>query len=95
MADSESDSSINTEPYPQLQYCVRCCLPETVEGIRFDDRGICSGCNSAEQKMAVDWSKREQALREKLAHYKSISGENYDCVVPISGNQGLRSSSVP
>jgi len=27
-------------PFKNLRYCVRCCLPETVEGIGFDENGI-------------------------------------------------------
>jgi len=78
---------IHSQPFKQFKYCVRCCMPETVEGIRFDDRGVCSGCNSSEQKMKVDWAVRERSLREKLEYYKSVAGENYDCVVPISGGK--------
>ncbi|WIM05114.1 MAG: N-acetyl sugar amidotransferase [Candidatus Nitricoxidivorans perseverans] len=74
-------------PFPQLRYCVRCCLPETVEGIRFDERGICTGCNSSEQKMKIDWAEREKALRGKLEHYKQLAGDNYHCIVPISGGK--------
>lgn len=75
------------EPFKQLRYCVRCCMPETVEGITFDERGICSGCNSSEQKMKINWAAREGALREKLEYHKSISGDNYHCLVPISGGK--------
>lgn len=87
MMNDDEFQDDHPEPFRQIRYCVRCCMPETAEGIRFDERGICSGCNSSEQKMAVDWSKRERALREKLEYYKSIAGDNYDCVVPISGGK--------
>lgn len=79
--------SRRTPPFKELQYCVRCCLPETVEGITFDERGICSGCNSAEQKMHINWKEREAKLREKLEFYKEQAGENYHCIVPISGGK--------
>ena len=74
-------------PYRNLQYCLRCCLPETVEGIAFDDFGICRACQSAEQKIHIDWTLREKALRNILDRYRSKDGRNYDCIVPISGGK--------
>lgn len=73
--------------YPQLKYCASCCMPETCEGIKFDEMGICLACQASEQKMRIDWTKREAELRKILQHYKSISGDNYDCIVPISGGK--------
>lgn len=73
--------------YPQLKYCTRCCMPETCEGIVFDEMGICQACQSSEQKMHIDWVKREAELKRILNHYKKISGDNYDCLVPISGGK--------
>lgn len=71
-----------------LQYCVRCCMPETVEGIKFDERGICNGCNSSEEKMHIDWEQREKTLAEKLEFYKKKSSHRaYDCILPISGGK--------
>lgn len=74
-------------PFDQLQYCVRCCMPETSEGIIFDEMGICRACRSSEQKMHIDWEVREKELASILNHYKKISGDNYDCLVPISGGK--------
>lgn len=70
-----------------LQYCTRCCMPETTEGIIFDEMGICQACQSAEQKMHINWVEREKELREMLERYKNSSGDNYDCIVPISGGK--------
>ena len=59
------------EPFfkDELKYCVRCCMPETAEGILFDERGVCNACNSSEEKMHIDWDKREKTLRKKLEKY--------------------------
>lgn len=71
-----------------LQYCVRCCMPETAEGIQFDDRGVCNACNSSEEKMHIDWSQREIALRAKLDQFKEkFKDRAWDCIVPISGGK--------
>ena len=42
----------------KISYCSRCCLPETVEGISFDELGVCMACKSSEEKMHIDWKKR-------------------------------------
>jgi N-acetyl sugar amidotransferase len=69
-----------------MKYCTRCCMPESNEGIKFDEMGICQACQSAEQKIHIDWTKREAQLRELLDHYKSLNND-YDCIVPISGGK--------
>ncbi len=73
--------------YDTLRYCTRCCMPETNEGIQFDEMGVCQACQSAEQKIRISWVEREAKLRELLEHYRSRSGNNYDCIVPISGGK--------
>lgn len=73
--------------YPQLHYCTRCCMPETAESIKFDEMGICRACQSHEQKMHIDYVAREKKLREILDLHRSKSGDNYDCIVPISGGK--------
>lgn len=71
-----------------LQYCVRCCMPETAEGIKFDDRGVCNACNSSEEKMHIDWAQRERDLRSKLDKFKiKFADRAWDCILPISGGK--------
>jgi N-acetyl sugar amidotransferase len=73
--------------FDNLQYCVRCCMPETQEGITFDDMGVCQACQSSEQKMHINWVERERRLRAILEQAKAAAGKNYDCIVPISGGK--------
>src|SRR5438067_344217 len=71
-----------------LRYCVRCCQPETEEGITFDDRGVCNGCTSSEEKMHINWEERERTLRARLQQYKErFKDRAWDCIVPISGGK--------
>jgi N-acetyl sugar amidotransferase len=70
-----------------LHYCTRCCMPETQEGVSFDQLGVCTGCRASEQKMHINWAVRERKLRSTLDEYKSTAGDNYDCIVPISGGK--------
>lgn len=69
-----------------LRYCTRCCMPESNEGMQFDEMGICQACQSQEQKIHIDWVERERDLRKLLDHHRSL-GNDYDCIVPISGGK--------
>ncbi|MBV9159692.1 MAG: N-acetyl sugar amidotransferase [Candidatus Kaiserbacteria bacterium] len=73
--------------FPHLTYCTRCCIPETQEGVAFDELGICRACQSSEQKIHINWVEREAALRKILDDAKSRAGNNYDCIIPISGGK--------
>ncbi|QQR49685.1 N-acetyl sugar amidotransferase [bacterium] len=77
----------NTTPFQDLQYCIRCCIPETQEGVDFDEMGICQACRSSEEKMHINWAEREKDLRAILDDAKAKSGDNYDCIIPISGGK--------
>jgi N-acetyl sugar amidotransferase len=80
--------SKNAKPlFPNLKYCTRCCVPETQEGIKFDEMGICQACQSSEQKIHINWVEREKQLRKILNEAKAKAGNNYDCIVPISGGK--------
>lgn len=69
-----------------MRYCKRCLYPANHPlGIIIDDQGICSGCRVHEEKFTLDWHSREQKLKALLERYKSTSGLNYDCIVPVSG----------
>ena len=53
--------------------------------IVFDDSGICSGCRVHEEKDTIFWPERFEKLRKITDSYRSRSGENYDCIIPVSG----------
>ena len=75
------------QPFQELRYCVRCCMPQTSEGIDFDEIGVCKACQSSEMKMHINWVEREKQLRQILEDAKANAGGNYDCLVPISGGK--------
>ena len=75
------------KPFAYLQYCIRCCVPQTQEGVVFDELGVCQACQSAEQKIHIDWTERERDLRRTLEAAKASAGNNYDCIIPISGGK--------
>ena len=69
----------------QIRYCNRCCMPETMEGITFDEFGICTPCRSSEEKMHINWEEREKNLRSILDSQRS--DDYYDCMLPMSGGK--------
>lgn len=71
-----------------MQYCTRCVLPSIVPTLAtFDEHGVCSACRVASQVHDLDWSRRAEQFRELLGEYRSKSGSNYDCIVPVSGGK--------
>lgn len=73
--------------FNNLKYCTKCILPETVEGQEFDSQGLCKTCQSQAQKQNVDWPARREVLGKIFADAKAAAGNNYDCIVPISGGK--------
>lgn len=62
-------------------------MPETQEGIKFDEMGVCQACQSSEHKIHINWVEREKTLRKILEEAKAKAEKNYDCIVPISGGK--------
>ena len=69
-----------------MKYCKRCLYPENHPlNLVFDEEGVCSGCRVHEEKDILDWQERGQKLKSILGQYRSLSGNNYDCIIPVSG----------
>ncbi|CAN6134415.1 WbuX, N-acetyl sugar amidotransferase [Methylophilaceae bacterium] len=71
-----------------IQFCKRC-LYTTAHplGLTLDDEGICSGCRIHEEKDKLDWSKRWKMLEDLVKPYRNQDGNNYDCIIPVTGAQ--------
>ncbi len=63
-----------------VQRCTKCLMPSSYPGIHFDARGICDQCLQFKKKEPLG----EDALLEIL---RSKSGNEYDCIVGISGGK--------
>lgn len=70
-----------------ITYCRRCVMPETKPDLFIDNDGICNACRSYEQREEIDWEARKEELVCILDRYRSRSGSNYDCVIPVSGGK--------
>jgi N-acetyl sugar amidotransferase len=69
-----------------MRYCKRCLYPENHPlNITFDEEGVCSGCRVHEEKDFLDWKPRSEKLKKILTAYQNLSGNNYDCIIPVSG----------
>lgn len=69
-----------------MRFCKRCLYPENHPlNIVFDEEGVCSGCRVHEEKDSLDWKPRGEKLKEILNNYRNTSGNNYDCIIPVSG----------
>lgn len=71
-----------------IQFCKRC-LYSTAHplGLTLDEEGICSGCRIHEEKDTLDWAARWQSLASLVKPYRTQAGDNYDCIVPVTGGQ--------
>ena len=66
-----NQSSDSSPLFNEIKYCIRCCMPETQEGISFDDLGICKACQSSEQKIHINWVEREIEFRKIVERAKA------------------------
>ncbi len=72
----------------KIFWCTTCVVPSNyAQGIEFDDRGRCSGCRVAEEHyFKIDWNERRKLLGELIKPFLN-KGNNYDCLIPVSGGK--------
>jgi len=65
-----------------MNRCVKCVMPDTAQGITFNQEGICNLCQSFKSHtiLGVDVLKKE--IEKHL-----LPNARYDCIVPISGGR--------
>ena len=65
-----------------LNYCTNCLFPETKPDLSFNEKGICSACESAEKKdKDIDWESMKFEFDKIVENYKK-DGIGYDCLIP-------------
>lgn len=70
-----------------MKFCTNCVMPDTKPDLSFDDNGVCNACNNYINRTEVDWDTRYQELKTIVNRYRNESGENWDCIVPVSGGK--------
>ncbi len=70
----------------KIQFCKQC-LYSTAHplGLEINEDGLCTGCQTHQEKNSLDWSERWEKLKSLVCSYKSKTGKTYDCIIPVSG----------
>ena len=72
----------------KIKFCKKCVMPSSSAiPVEFDSKGVCSGCNTSNQKLEIDWVKRKNQLIRLMDQYQSKDNSNYDCIIPVSGGK--------
>jgi len=73
-----------------MRYCIRCVYPEVAVNVIFDEEGMCSACKVAAEfdRLTPEfWEERERKFRKIIASCARPHGENYDCIIAVSGGK--------
>ena len=71
-----------------MKYCTKCVMPDTRPGIKFDERGVCSACQSYENRKKIDWDARWKEFEQLCDKYRGMNGpDGYDCCIAVSGGK--------
>ena len=70
-----------------MRYCKKCVMPDTRPGIKFNEDGICSACQSFERRKDIDWNKRYRELEALCDKYRGMNGSSFDCAIAVSGGK--------
>ena len=71
-----------------MKFCVKCVMPDTRPGISFNDQGVCSACQSYDNRKNIDYDKRFKELQTLCDKYRGVNGEDgYDCMIAVSGGK--------
>ena len=62
-------------------------MPDTRPGIKFDENGVCTGCNTYEKQKSTNWDTRWKELEKLCDKYRGCNGTSYDCVIAVSGGK--------
>ena len=62
-------------------------MPHTKPDLSFDKDGICSACKFYEERKSINWELRKKQLEKIFSKYRRANGDNWDCIVPVSGGK--------
>lgn len=62
-------------------------MPDTRPGIKFNSEGVCSACQSFENRKKIDWNSRYKELEKLCDKYRGMNGTSFDCAIAVSGGK--------
>lgn len=69
-----------------MKYCIRCLYPDTKPDLSFNFAGVCSACQSYDDRAQIDWSQREKEFKE-ICRGLIADKYQYHCIIPVSGGK--------
>lgn len=86
-----ADTVDSGPPRRAIRWCARCVsVSISATPTEFDENGVCSGCRTADAKLAIppaEWERRKGLLYDLIDRTRSRDGSRYDCVIPVSGGK--------
>jgi N-acetyl sugar amidotransferase len=76
-----------------MRYCSRCVYPAVAVNSILDETGVCNACRDAQdfsaRANAAFWAERKARFERLVeeARARNHGGENWDCVIPVSGGK--------
>jgi len=70
-----------------MKYCKKCLQPDTRPNTKFTDGGVCPACNYSDLLGEVDWEDRFEILQDLLKNNIRKPGQQYDCIIGVSGGK--------
>lgn len=72
-----------------MEYCLRCVYPLSAVQLEISE-GLCSACRTAEAFESISsesWASRGKQFETLIEQYRNATGDNYDCIIPVSGGK--------
>ena len=69
-----------------MNYCVKCLYPNTKPDLIFENN-ICNACINFQNRNTINWEQRKELFTNIFERYKSTDGNNWDCIIPVSGGK--------
>ncbi len=70
-----------------MKYCTNCLQPDTRPNTRFTEAGLCPACDYFGRLAHVDWQERFDILQDLLANFPRKPGQQFDCIIGVSGGK--------
>lgn len=70
-----------------INICNNCLYPDTKPDLWFDEKGVCSACNSFFNRKKISWAERDKEFKKIMMMRKKNQRSPYDCLIPVSGGK--------